>query len=329
MTIGKSGDVATPDLVDIICLLHKPDLAFFERQIRSIQSQTSGRWRCHLHDDASGDTEAVERMVAADDRIALHLHRARLGVVGNAARAIGMLPRDSTIVFFADQDDIWEPQKIERFCQAFDANPQWQLIHSDMALIDSQDNVTEASCFGFQQRAVADVSPESLLIRSIVTGCSMAVRFELLSRARPLKTDARPTVYHDRWIAMVAALDDAIGVLNEPLTRYRQHGANQLGAVSPADRGRQFRSAPMQRLKHAWAERLALLNALEHWGRTSNLTPAARSRLDAILTWRSRYGPGLWRYGLTLQRRAWVDRRAALGLAVGRLLVGPGEQDQV
>ncbi|MEO1198853.1 MAG: glycosyltransferase [Pseudomonadota bacterium] len=302
-------------------------MAFLERQIRSIQSQTSGGWRCHLHDDASGDTEAVERMVAADDRIALHLHPARLGVVGSAARAIGMLPRDSKIVFFADQDDIWEPHKVERFCQAFDANPQWQLIHSDMALVDSQDHVTEASCFAFQQRAVANVSPESLLVRSVVTGCSMAVRFDLLSRAMPLKTDARPTVYHDRWIAMVAALDDAIGVLNEPLTRYRQHGANQLGAVSPADRARQFRRAPMQKLKDAWAERLAFLNALERWGRTRNLTPAARSMLDTILTWRSRYSPGLWRYSLALRRRAWVDRRAALGLAVGRLLVGPGEQN--
>ncbi|MEM7442803.1 MAG: glycosyltransferase [Pseudomonadota bacterium] len=287
--------------------------------MRSIQAQTHRKWRCHLHDDASVDIDAVQRIADTDDRLTLYSHKERLGVVGNAARAIGMLPDDAEIVFFADQDDLWEPAKIDRVCQAFVDNPDWQLVHSDMALIDRDDRVLEPSAFAHLHRETCDFGPEALLVRSTVTGCSMAVRAGLLKRAMPLPTAASPTVYHDRWLAMIAALDGPIGYLDEPLTRYRQHGANQVGAVSPVDRGRQVRREPVRLLSDAWAERRAVLDALESWARTADLSPDAKRRLAKLLTWRGRWHSDLWRYGLTLRPRSWVDRRAALGLAVARL----------
>lgn len=258
-------------------------------------------------------------MVAGDDRFILHRHTKRLGVVGNADRAIRMLPSDSQIVCFADQDDLWAPDKIERFCHAFETDAGLNLIHSDMALIDDDDIVLEPSCFDYQRRSVDDSSPPALLIRSVVTGCAMAARADLLRRALPLPTAAVPTVYHDRWIALVAALENSVGVLNVPLTQYRQHDRNQVGAVSPAERGAHVRRAPLPMLRQAWAERRATLDALDAWSRNPAVLPAVHTNLHPLLSWRNRWQLGLWRYGLALRARSWVDRRAALGLAIGRL----------
>lgn len=68
---------------------------------------------------------------------------------------------------------------------------------------------------------------EALLRRNLVTGATLMVRRALVSRARPFPD---PWV-HDEWLAVIAAATGSTDLLEDELIDYRQHAANQIGAI--------------------------------------------------------------------------------------------------
>ena len=83
----------------------------------------------------------------------------------------------------------------------------------------------------------------------------MAFRSGLLSRALPFPGKG----VHDEWLALVAAATGRIQAIPEPLILYRQHGANQIGAVKLSLRERLRRAR--DRSSPAIQERLAVFEA--------------------------------------------------------------------
>jgi hypothetical protein len=66
-----------------------------------------------------------------------------------------------------------------------------------------------------------------LLTQNFVTGCATVINRSLLELATPLPADV---IMHDWWLALCAAACGRIEYLPHALVRYRQHGANQIGA---------------------------------------------------------------------------------------------------
>ncbi len=81
-----------------------------------------------------------------------------------------------------------------------------------------------------------------MLRRNLVTGATTLFRRELLAVAMPVPAGW----IHDEWLGIVAAATRAAPPSSpRPLTRYRQHGANQIGgpAADGAPSIRQTRGA--------------------------------------------------------------------------------------
>jgi len=137
-------------------------------------------------------------------------------------------------VFCCDQDDVWEPNKIEtvmthlRLLEGPEMAPC--LVHHDLMVVDDSLRPVAASFVDLMQlRPSNEVNPQRLISRNEVTGCAMACNRALLEIALPIPDRA---VMHDWWLALCAGFFGRLKFIPEQLVQYRQHGDNAIGAKS-------------------------------------------------------------------------------------------------
>jgi len=210
---------------------------YLREQLESILSQSVPPGEIIVSDDGSQDSTLaiVEKVRKENNREGgptwVVLSRKKpLGVAGNFASALTKATGD--FIACADQDDVWEPQKIETLLPHF-TNATTALVHSDATLIDEKGLKTGSLMRALrltlgERRALREGRAlDALLRRNLVTGSTMMMRRSLVGRALPIPEGW----IHDEWLALVAAT--ASGVVCEPraLVRYRQHAANQIGAT--------------------------------------------------------------------------------------------------
>src|SRR5574341_2234017 len=91
---------------------------FIRAQVESVRAQSCGSWRMLARDDGStdGTREVLEDLRRREPRIELVEDGAgRLGCVGNYGRLAALaLQRGARYAMFADQDDEWQPRKVEQ-----------------------------------------------------------------------------------------------------------------------------------------------------------------------------------------------------------------------
>ena len=153
-----------------------------------------------------------------------------LGVVANFYQALNSC--NSEFIALCDQDDIWEPSKLQTLRETFRTHPGTLLVFSDTQLVGA-DGVS-SSTTGFEALGVSrrelrlledGKTLDVLLRRNVVTGAATMIRSDLLRFAGEFPD----TWVHDEWLAITASLLGGVAFVNKPLTRYRQHGGNQIG----------------------------------------------------------------------------------------------------
>lgn len=208
---------------------------YLRAQIDSLRAQTHTNWELWARDDGSSDeSPEILRQLASED--------ARIRVwPGNttgsgAAAAFGALlheAQDAPYLGFCDQDDVWEPYKLELTLRAlveaehaFGATTPL-LVHTDLALVDANLKPLASSAKAALHMRANDPHPlPRLLAQNIVTGCTMLFNGALARAALPIPPEA---LMHDWWLALVAAAQGHIRYLPQATLRYRQHGHNVSG----------------------------------------------------------------------------------------------------
>lgn len=208
-------------------------------------------------DDGSTDgTVDVLAQFAARAPFPVHVHRnaTNLGSTRNFDQAIGLC--SGNIIALCDQDDLWHPDKLARFVDAF-SDPTVGLVASDLELIGSEGKSlgrrvwTELPFSPDMRRAVeAGHGPDLWVRYNTITGAAAAFRADLRDLVRPIP----PPWVHDGWIAIVAAAVSSVRLIADPLTSYREHTDQQIGS-QPLTLRRQIRSA--RRMDAAYFERAA------------------------------------------------------------------------
>ncbi len=145
-------------------------------------------------------------------------------------QALGL---DRAYMMFADQDDIWVPQKVEYEFQRLlqierrESSLVPALVHSDLEVIDRHGKCIAESFIAYQGLKIDRGNLVNLALSNLVTGCTAVINEELANKALPMPTDA---IMHDWWLAVTAAAFGAREFIDQPLVRYRQHDANAIGA---------------------------------------------------------------------------------------------------
>lgn len=222
-----------------ICMATYNGSQYIAEQIESILRQTYRNWILFIRDDGSTDrtVEIIKKYTEQyQEKITLLEDETLTGgsAKQNFAAILTWITKyyDFSYFMFADQDDIWLEDKLEKSLKAMqEAESEKQqpiLLHTDLKVVDQDLKVLGDSFF--QYRAIdPDVKDlRHLLIQNNVTGCTM-----LWNRALNDRIDIcdEAVAMHDWWIALTACMFGRIICLKEPTVLYRQHGSNVVGAT--------------------------------------------------------------------------------------------------
>jgi GT2 family glycosyltransferase len=260
---------------------------FLQQQLDSISAQTERPRSMVIVDDGSddGSWDLLTRWAAnAPFPVRLERNSINLGFVRNFERACGLVHED--IVFLADQDDLWYPDKLATFVDSFIADPAIGLLHSDADLIDHDGIplqrrlldtllVTDAE----RSQVACGLAYRTYAKRNLVTGAAAAFRRELLAQALPFP----PRFIHDEWLAFVAALVSKAALLERCTMAYRLHGGNSVGlpVTNLAWRLRTTWAAFSEPTRPRQQERAIRLDEVVAWGRRSGAPAVALDHLAA------------------------------------------------
>lgn len=206
---------------------------FLQQQLDSFASQTRPPDELVVCDDRSSDqTPLILQRFAhsAAFPVRLYLNDQNLGVRRNFEKAISLSTGD--IILLSDQDDIWAPQKLSLFENAFTHSPDVGLVFCDANVVDHAANPLG---YTFWQRLGFNPKQQNLFHQGLafnvfvkhcfVAGATLAFRSSFRSIILPI---GQYWLY-DAWIATTISAIAQTRLLPQPLNHYRQHPQQTMG----------------------------------------------------------------------------------------------------
>ena len=257
---------------------------FLAEQLNSIATQSHPAWEIWASDDGSDDhTHAILEYYQSHwsrQRISIHAGPSE----GSTANFLSLTCRadiDADYFAYADQDDIWESDKLER------AVAWLQSVPADVpALYGSRTLLVDArnQHIGYSPLFAKAPGFRNALVQNVAGGNTMvfnrAAR-ELLQRAG----DNVQAVTHDWWAYMVVTgCGGQVHYDRYPTVRYRQHENNLIGSnMGWLSRLQRIKLLLQGRFKRWNDANIASLQVIR-----AQLTPENRSLLDEFSQARQR-----------------------------------------
>ena len=223
-------------MIDILLSTYNGE-RWLREQLDSILAQSYGGWRLLIRDDGStdGTVAIVDEYAHLNPEKIVRLEESKnIGCV----RSYEYLLYASTAEYicFADQDDVWLPQKLEHMLKVSmesEKNAPTDtpiVVCSDLRVVDAELHVIDES-FWHMVRLRPDLlqTPQQLGTCNYVTGCAM-----MFNRvAKELALPFLPNAYmHDAVVALTTLYRGGkIVILPEKDILYRQHEGNVIGAI--------------------------------------------------------------------------------------------------
>jgi glycosyltransferase involved in cell wall biosynthesis len=200
---------------------------FLRKQLDSICNQTYQNIEIIAVDDGSTDDSVrILREYHGKYGLIFHINKKNLGYLKNFEKALSFCTGD--FIAFADQDDIWLPEKIERLVKEIGEN---SLIYSDAKIIDENDQIIHDSISEYTKTGNLPSEKDQFkkaVFYWIALGCMMLFKKELLEELIPFSNDGTA---HDRQVSILAARKSKIKSLKAPLILYRLHSNNSFGVA--------------------------------------------------------------------------------------------------
>jgi glycosyltransferase involved in cell wall biosynthesis len=208
--------------------------AYLREQLSSLLYQSHNDWVLYWRDDGSSDAtvtimEDFTREAGQGRCVRIDSDDRHLGVTEsfmNLLRAVAASLGPDDAVAFADQDDVWLPQKLARGVAALMATPRQRptLYCARQILVNGA-----LQPLGESARLHQSTVFPAALTQNVATGCTVMMnrRAALLVAA----STPAPGTLHDWWCYLVVtAAGGRLIQDEEPVVLYRQHASNLVGA---------------------------------------------------------------------------------------------------
>lgn len=218
---------------------------YVEEQLASILKQSLLPSEIVISDDGSSDgtVDIIESFwsqknetfpQASEVTLTLIKNSLSLGVTKNFEQAL--LACRNPILALSDQDDIWQPGKLEKLVSLFEQDPKLLLVFTDSRLVNAVGKPLGVTSFQAlvvsesERSAVSSGNSQAVFLRrNLATGATVLLRRDLLDLAAPFPEEW----VHDEWLALVASFAGHVHMSEECFIDYRQHGNNQIGMKKP------------------------------------------------------------------------------------------------
>lgn len=202
---------------------------FLAQQLQSLAMQTHPAIDIHVSDDASSDgtMRILEDWAQRWDKGVFTITAGPAkGFAENFRSLLANTDAQADFVAFSDQDDLWEPGKIEQAIAWIGRDGQQpRLFCSRTRLVDA-----DGADAGHSDLFMRLPSFRNALVQSIAGGNTMV--FNRAAHRLIAKASARSSfISHDWWAyILVTGSGGEVCYSAEPLVRYRQHHLNSVGA---------------------------------------------------------------------------------------------------
>jgi glycosyltransferase involved in cell wall biosynthesis len=202
---------------------------FLPEQLESLERQSDTAWRVVWRDDGSTDNT---RTIMAEFTARIGVERCRETAgsgahLGAAQSFLSLLPEaaDADAVAFADQDDVWLPDKLAR------ARETLQAAGNQAMLYCARQYLVDEHLLGHNLSILPGDKPgfPASLTQNIVHGNTMVMNraaADLVARI-----PGPPGTVHDWWSYIVITACGGVVVIDpKPVVLYRQHRENLIGS---------------------------------------------------------------------------------------------------
>lgn len=191
--------------------------------IDSVLAQTFRDFEFIVVDDASTD-DSAEIVRSYGDRIRFVRRRTNSGICA-VARTEALSRARGRYIAFIDQDDLWDPRKLERQVAFMEAHPELPLSHTYAWIIDG-----EGKRNGIRHDGA--IPPTGPCARELLRHCFITVS-TLMSRARAATPEdeihRNPKAANSDFLYFFSELQKSpagFGFIPEPLASYRKWSSN-------------------------------------------------------------------------------------------------------
>ena len=189
------------------------------------------------------------------------------------------MQRHGEYVFLADQDDVWEPEKLGIHMAMLEHGPkQISAVFSDLRIMDSAGN--RRGSFLQSNGLAGHYDTANILRANFTVGCSMSVSADLLQLALPFPSSLEN---HDWWLGLCAAALGQLGFSSEKLVNYRQHADNAIGGKNYQKQLFKLRSI-IHRQRRVFESKITAVDEL-----VRRLQVEDRRPPEALLAWQKQF----------------------------------------
>lgn len=190
---------------------------YIQEQLQSILGQLSADDEMVIVDDASADQTLARIKEVVDPRVTLLENDENIGIRASFEKALRNASGE--IIFFSDQDDIWERDKVMQVLGVFSKDAAITLVLTNGIKIEKDGEVTGKRVL----KTPIKFGIVNTLAKNPYYGCLMAFRREILELCLPIPSS---NATHDSWIGTINSLIGKSHYLDKDLVYYRRHGAN-------------------------------------------------------------------------------------------------------
>ena len=221
-----------------VCMAIYNGKQYIYDQLESIRLQTREPEEVILCDDGSTDgTRELVRDYLREHRELtgwrLYCNEQNKGYPGNFYHAMGMCTKE--LVFPADQDDVWDRNKIARMSEVMERQEKIQVLGCLFGLIDAAGKHIHTLMTPTARRGTGDVravSIEQVFYKCEWPGMVLAYRnawYQKQAAGAGVRTDGMYRIPHDLLLCVRAAEEGGFCQLEEKLAFHRRHGHNAGG----------------------------------------------------------------------------------------------------
>ena len=196
---------------------------YLQEQLDSIFQQTQLPSEIVIIDDCSKDStwEILEYYAENTLDVNVRLYRNEQNIGANSTFAKALKKAKGDLIFIADQDDVWLPEKINTMAEAWDGS---DLISSDAVITDSKKKMifkSELDHFKMSE-AKSKENPFYFIFFNSISGHNVAITPGLVNSALPFPDE----MVYDQWLAIMAHYNSSLQIIHDKLCLHRMHENN-------------------------------------------------------------------------------------------------------
>ena len=229
---------------------------YIDEQLQSIFSQTRAADEVIISDDCSSDAsvDVIKKFIqkhGLDNKWHLHVNKSNLGLYTNSRNAVLMTTGD--VLFWADQDDVWLPQKIEKMAGCMEQDSSIQAISCKYRMVDSKLHDINPIIHRIK-KDTGRVQRKDL--QYIFTGRNSAAQSLAITKKlymEMVQKFSSPKYLFDYGVITYATAINRYYCIDSTYTLYRQHGENLSAKII----------SPLQLLNNSYHRLSAIENQIE------------------------------------------------------------------